>query len=58
MFPSFSCTYVTGFEKTLRMEFFVKIKFDVHLIGSTVELFAKSKTDRALCLGASAFCFR
>ena len=31
-------TYVTGFWKTLRMGFFVKIEFDVSLISSTLEL--------------------
>ena len=30
--------YVTGFWKTLRMGFFVKIEFDVSLINSTLEL--------------------
>ena len=30
--------YVTGFGKTLRNEFFLKIKFDVWLISSTIEL--------------------
>ena len=33
-----ACTYVTGFWKTLRMGFFVKIEFDVSLISSTIEL--------------------
>ena len=30
--------YVTGFGKTLRMGFLVKIEFDVFLISSTIEL--------------------
>ena len=30
--------YVTGFGKTLRMGFFLKIEFDVWLISSTIEL--------------------
>ena len=30
--------YVTGFGKTLRMEFFQKIEFDAWLISSTIEL--------------------
>ena len=30
--------YVTGFWKTLRMGFFVKIEFDVSLISPTLEL--------------------
>ena len=38
--------------------FFVKIKFDVCLISSTTELFAKSEADRTLCLGASVLCLR
>ena len=29
---------VTGFRKTLRMGFFVKIEFDMFLISSTLEL--------------------
>ena len=33
-----SIAYVTGFEKTLRIGFFMKIKFDVWLISSTIEL--------------------
>ena len=41
---------VTGFGKTLRMGLFVKIEFDVCLISSTIELFAKSEADHALCL--------
>ena len=45
--------YVTGFDKTLHMGFFVKIEFDAYLISSTIELFTKSETDR---LGASALC--
>ena len=31
-------SYVTGFGKTRHMGFFVKIKFDVYLISSTLEL--------------------
>ena len=31
-------TIVTGFWKTFRMGFFVKIEFDVSLISSTIEL--------------------
>ena len=30
--------YVTGFGKTLRMGFFLKIEFDARLISSTIEL--------------------
>ena len=30
--------YVTGFEKTLLMGFFVKVEFDASLISSTIEL--------------------
>ena len=33
-----SMKYVTGFEKTLHMGFFLKIEFDAWLISSTVEL--------------------
>ena len=50
--------YVTAFGKTLRRGFFVKIKFDVCLISSNIELFAKTEADRALRLGASALCLR
>ena len=32
------CLIVTGFWKTLRMAFFVKIEFDVSLISPTLEL--------------------
>ena len=49
---------VTGFDKTLYMGFFVKIEFGVYLISSTIELFTRSETDRALRLGASALCLR
>ena len=36
--PFASRTYVTVYEKTRHMGFFVKIEFDVYLISSTLEL--------------------
>ena len=49
---SLCCTYVTGFWKTLRMGFFVKIEFDVSLISSTLELtqIARFVCDRATAI--------
>ena len=38
--------YVTGFDKTLHMGFFVKIEFDVYLISSTIELTIYQVWDR------------
>ena len=54
----FTREYVTGFDKTLHMGYFVKIEFDIYLISSTIELFTKSETDRVLHLGASVLCSR
>ena len=45
-----SMIFVTGFEKTLRMGFFVKIEFDVYLISSTLELTICQVLDRSRAL--------
>ena len=46
----------TGFGKPSVWDFFVKIEFDICLISSTIELFAKSEADCALRIGASTLC--
>ena len=45
--PCFQCINVTGFGKTLRMGFFLKIAFDVWLISPTIELTRVQVPDRS-----------